>query len=805
MNFKLAHWIMQRRGAVGIAFILITLAFMAGFPRVQIKTVFNDLLPRDDPFVQIYFAHRNFGNPMTMAIMIKRKDGENIYNPETLAKVWKMTRDIDLAPGIDHDQIISISTEKLRYAEATSKGVDSMPLMDDHAPATPAEMQEFKRRVAISINAQAFFISRDETATLINAGFLDTLDYGKSFAYAQDLIEKARDAHHDVYLVGQPVLTGWVYKLQKQTYGIFAVTVSALMIALVLYMRNIAGVVTPIVCAAVAGLWGFGFIGWLGRPIEPLLMIVPLLLVARSFSHCVQYTERYYEVLMHLKDRVKAAEITMGIMMAPSILGVLTDVCGIIFIAIAPIKTMTNHAIFCGMWALWIIPTGIFLCSILLSYLPVPRNMDKIIGGKDQESGIHLLQDRLLNRISRLTFGRQANWTALIVVLISAYAMYLNTLVKIGNPVEGSNLLWHNSEFNTGVRALNAHFPGTNTVEIVLEAKVRDNNHRVVHTPEVVKVQNELQTILEADPLLAPRATLAFNDYISQTNRLFSGGNPKWLPLDLTVPAISAAAFGAQMGSNTVNFGHVADFEFQDSTVSLWYKDNKQETVDAALASAARAVKIVGEDHPEFLVRLGTGVIALQQAMNNVVERFHIIIIVLVNLAVMVLATWAYRSVVAAIVLLVPVNLSNIYLLAAMELLGVGLDVNAGIVAVMGVGVGIDYGIYLLSRICEEYSAHDHDIKKAINAAMTTTGKAIMFTASIMLLGILPWYFLSDLKFMADMGILLVAVMLINMLLSLIVLPLLLWFIEPRFMKRTDLMVSENIDLTQFAGKVGEI
>ena len=805
MNFRLAYWIMQRRGVVGIAFILITLAFMAGFPRVQIRTVFNDLLPRDDPFVQIYYAHRNFGNPMTMAIMIKRKDGGDIYNPETLAKVWKMTRDIDLAPGVDHDQIISISTEKLRYAEATSQGIDSMPLMDDHAPATPAEMQEFKRRVAVSINAQAFFISRDETATLINAGFLDTLDYGKSFTYAQDLIEKARDANHDVYLVGQPVLTGWVYKLQKQTYGIFAVTVSALMIALVFYMRNIAGVVTPIVCAAVAGLWGFGFIGWLGRPIEPLLMIVPLLLVARSFSHCVQYTERYYEVLMHLKDRVKAAEITMGIMMAPSILGVLTDVCGIIFIAIAPIKTMTNHAIFCGMWALWIIPTGIFLCSILLSYLPVPRNMGQIIGGKHQESGIHLLQDRLLNRISRLTFGRQANWTALVVVLISAYAFYLNSLVKIGNPVEGSNLLWHDSEFNTGVRALNAHFPGTNTVEIVLEAKVRDNEHRVVHTPEVVEVQTRLQRVLEADPILPPRATLAFSDYISQTNRLFAGGNPKWLQLDLTRPAISAAAFGAQMGSNTVNFGNVADFEFQDSTVSLWYKDNKQETVDAALASAARAVKIVGEDHPEFRVRLGSGVIALQQAMNSVVERFHIIIMVMVNLAVMVLATWAYRSVVAAVVLLIPVNLSNIYLVAAMQLLGVGLDVNAGIVAVMGVGVGIDYGIYLLSRICEEYSAHNHDIKIAIIAAMTTTGKAIMFTATIMLIGILPWYFLSDLKFMADMGILLVAVMLINMLLSLIVLPLLLWFFEPKFMKRTDLMVSENIDLTQFAATIDAV
>lgn len=110
------------------------------------------------------------------------------------------------------------------------------------------------------------------------------MDYGASFAFVQDLVEKARDADHEIHVAGQPTLTGWVYKLQRQTYGIFAVTILALMVALVFYMRNLAGVITPIVCAGVAALWGFGFIGWLGRPIEPLLMIVPLLLVARSFS-----------------------------------------------------------------------------------------------------------------------------------------------------------------------------------------------------------------------------------------------------------------------------------------------------------------------------------------------------------------------------------------------------------------------------------------------------------------------------------------------------------------------------------------
>ena len=796
-RFRLASWIMRYRGVVSILFVVATIVFMKGLPNVEIRTVFNDLLPQDDPFVQVFFDHRNFGNPLTMAIMIKRKDGD-IYNGETLRKVWKMTRDIDLAPGVDHDQIISISTEKLRFAKATPEGVDSRPLMSNKPPETAEEVAEFKSRVAISPNAQTFFISRDETATMVLATFLDSIEYGEAFDYAQNLVEQARDANHEVYLAGQPVLTGWVYKLQKQTYKIFAVTVGALMLALIFYMRNLAGVITPIICALVAAVWGFGFIGWLERPVEPLLMIVPLLLVARSFSHCVQYSERYYEILVRLKDRRRAAEVTMGIMMAPSILGILTDVCGIVFIAIAPIKTMEHHAVFCGFWALWIIPTGIFLASILLSYLPEPNNITDIVGGSEKDSGIHKMQERALNRLSKLSVGKTANKTALVVLVLTAVAVYFNTQIKVGNPVEGSNLLWHDSEFNTAVRAINDHFPGTNTLEIVLEAKEVSYEYKVANTPDVVRVATRLQHLLESDETLPPRATLTFSDYMREINRLFSGGNPKWMPLDLTKDAIDAAAFGATLGSSAINFGHVADFGFNHSTVSLWYKDNKQETVDAALASARKAVEIVGEDHPEFRVRLGTGVIALQQAVNNVVERYHWLIMIMVNGAVMLISAFAYKSILASLILLIPVNLANLLLGATLYLMGIGLDVNAGIVAVIGVGVGIDYGIYLLSRICEEYSQNDNDLAKTINAALTTTGKAIMFTATIMVVGILPWHFLSDLKFMADMGLLLVAVMLINMVLSLVVLPLLVWYIKPSFLARDDLIVGNVVDIGIF-------
>lgn len=803
-RYRFARWVMAHRTQVAMVFVVVTLFFAAGLRHVELRTIFSDLLPKDDPFVQVYKDHPNFGNPLTVTLMVQCKHGD-IYNADTLGKVWRLTRDIDLTPGVDHDQILSIASEKARYAEATPEGIDMRPLMGDHPPTTPAQIADFRNRVDKSLSARTFLISRDESATLVNATFIESrLDYGTAFKYLHGLVEKYSDADHVVYMAGQPALTGWVYQYESQMFWIFAVTLGALVLALALYMRNLVGVLTPIVTSGVAAVWGFGLVGWLGSPIEPLLMIVPLLLVARSFSHCVQFTERYYEVYAHVKDRVKAAEITMAVMMAPSVLGIFTDIVGIFLIAVAPIPAMERFALFCGFWAIWLIPTGVILISLLLASLPAPRNVDRLVGRASELSGFQKRFQILLRGISSLTHGGIARYTRAVVVALAAFAVYTAVQIKIGNPVEGSNLLWPTSEFNTAVRQINRNFPGVNTLEIVFEAKDQRDPDRVDRQADTVMTMLRLQSLMERGPA-PPRATLSFADYLMEGNRLFSGGNPKWLPLDPDNRATNGAAQAVMLGSSAKAFSNVIDFDQENGTVSLWYRDNKQETVDAALAAARAAIAEIGPDHPKFRVRLGTGTIALQQAMNNVVERFHWVIIGLLNLVILLGCSLAYRSVIAGLILLIPVNLANFIIQASMHLMHIGLDINSLMVAAIGVGVGIDYGIYLLSRICEEYHAHDRDWGRAITASLTTTGKAIMFTATIMLIGILPWYFLSGLKFMADMGLLLVLTMLINMVLALVVLPLLVWTIKPRFVARKDLFVGEGVDLSQFTAEEDEL
>mgnify|MGYP001109166380 FL=1 len=308
LQVRLASLIMRNSSLSLLVLGAITLFFAAGLQFVELRTIFSDLLPKNHPFVETYSDHPNFGNPLTVTIMVKNKEG-SIYNADTLAKVWDITRDIDLAPGVDHDQILSIATEKARYSEATPFGIESQPLMGDSAPVTSQEMMDFRQKVKKAPNARAFLISQDETATLITATFIERLvDYGTLFEYVQNLVESERDAKHEIHVAGQPMLSGWVYSHQAAMLGIFAITIVALILSLMIYMSNFVGVVTPVVTSAIAAIWGFGFVGWLGYPIEPLIMVVPLLLVARSFSHCVQFIERYYEVYPKVGDKKKAAE-----------------------------------------------------------------------------------------------------------------------------------------------------------------------------------------------------------------------------------------------------------------------------------------------------------------------------------------------------------------------------------------------------------------------------------------------------------------------------------------------------------------
>ncbi|MDP1792400.1 MAG: MMPL family transporter [Methylibium sp.] len=788
---KLARFALGNRVLILAVMGLITVFFAVGLVRVDVKTIFSDLFPKNHPFVQVYKDHPNFGNPLTVTLMIKRTDGKDVFQADTLEKVWRISRDIDLTPGVDHDQILSIATSKARYTVITPDGIFSQPIMDDELPKTAEQLAEVRRRVDESPGANTFLVSSDGTATIVNATFIEqSVDYHKVFDAVQAIVKNETDGAHEIHAAGFPVMTGWIYAFGDNTLEIFAITLILMFGVLAFHMRNVAGILVPVLVSTVSAIWGFGLVGWLGLPVEPLLMVVPLLLIARCFSHCVQATERYFELLHDGHPKEKAAELSLVSLVYPGTLGIFTDVAGLLLVALAPIPAMERFALFTGLWALNLVPCSVFLTPILLSLMPRPKNIEHLLG-YDQHSGpVQRGIQGVLGGFASLSQGRNARYSGIVFIVLGIVAVFLMLRVQVGNPVEGTNLLRYDSKFNLAVREINQHFPGSMTMEVVFEGK---DNARIVRQSDTLTTMRDLQHCLESSPN-PPTATLSFADLAPEANRVFSGGNPKWSPLDNDDASASAAVTGLMAGTNAKAFLHVTDFEQKNGTVSLWYSNNKQETVDTALAQARACVEKVGPEHPTFTIRLASGAIALQQSINDTVVRYESRILLALNLVILIGCSLAYRSIVAGLLLLIPVNLANAMLTASMSLAGVGLDVNSLPILAIGIGVGIDYGIYLMTRICEEYQVANKDLGVAIRVALKTCGKAIFFTASLMTIGLAPWYFLSELKFLSDTGLLLVILMLINMVLALVLLPLLVYLIKPKFLDSDMSALSESLE-----------
>jgi predicted RND superfamily exporter protein len=212
----------------------------------------------------------------------------------------------------------------------------------------------------------------------------------------------------------------------------------------------------------------------------------------------------------------------------------------------------------------------------------------------------------------------------------------------------------------------------------------------------------------------------------------------------------------------------------------VWYKDHRSETVERAL-QRAKAFQYGGQSALEF--RLASGTLGLISAINETVAHSQLRVLLLVLALIFLLCSVTYKSIVAALLLLVPVNFSNLIAASLMAFMNIGLDVNTLPVLAVGTGVGIDYAIYLMSRICEEYPRWGN-YEQTLSRAISTTGRAILFTASTLVVGMAPWYFLSSLRFQADMGLLVAALMVINMIAALVVIPLLVSVLKPKFIAR---------------------
>ena len=369
-----AERLYDHRLGAAIAVVLLTAFFAWEVKHLDISTRFSDLYPRNHPYIKIFEKYPAFGSPFTISLVIEVKKG-TIYNPKTLQKIQEATRLVDLIFGVDHDQILSIASRKVKHVEATVGGIQAANLLVGPVPNRSEEIAKLREKVRATGGVMGSLVSFQEDAALIQATFIERLaNYDVIFNDVNAIIKKLQDPDHEIHAAGHPMLTGWVYHYQKEMYVIFALGLLAMGFFLVLHFRNIAGVVTPLVVAAVSAVWGFGFAGVLGYNLDPLIIVVPVLLVARALSHSVQMCERYFEIYSDTGDVRKASVESLVSLFPPGVVGIICDAAGLFIIAIAPIRLIEKLAYVCGLWSLSLVITAIVMTFLLLSYLPPPTN-----------------------------------------------------------------------------------------------------------------------------------------------------------------------------------------------------------------------------------------------------------------------------------------------------------------------------------------------------------------------------------------------------------------------------------------------
>lgn len=745
-----------------IAIIAATAIWGLGAPGATFRTIFDDLLPHGDPIVETYFKYREqYGNQDSVQLVLENRNG-SIYEPRFIRLVDTLTREFETIPGVNKERITSITSRKLRSVHTDGETIYSDPLVDPDKPlpSDQAGLEKLRANVLTTPGVLGQWVSWDQTAVLIDGALVPgVFEYQKVFARLAGLAGVAREQPGiSAMMLGRPVLTGWIYSFSNQIAMILVVSLIIVLGMVAVYSRSLSLVVLATLASALSIVWGLGLLGYLGDNLDPLVMVVPILHVARALSHSVQMGLRYQELQAAGLKRIAAGRELFKRQFVPGAIGIVCDALGLMLIAIADIPVMQKLALFVGFWTISMLVNVMMVFPIMVTFLPHGKNTPQ-----SRVLARHPVLE-MLGKIATTVNGRRWTWAG--ATLMTVVAVVLSSFVALGNPQPGSPLLWPNSDYNRAIAFYNAKFLGVDQLTVVIEAASGD-----VRNLRYVNAIADLQARLEGRPHIA--GSVSFVDLLPQIRRIFWGNYPKAEVLPASDDESGAYTQMLQGGSSPGDYDRFFTRVYSHASVTFFLKDTATATVNAVLKDLRQAITSIELEHDvKGAFQIGLGSASLQVAINGEVEFSHSASFA-GAVALMILAClFAYRSITLALILVVPLVLTNFIVLATMVVMNIGLDVNTLPIIAVGMGVGIDYGIYLMSRMIEETGSGDQaDAGHGVMRSLQTTGSAIWLTAITMVFSVGVWYFLSDLRFQAEMGLLLALIMFINLVGALLLVP----------------------------------
>ena len=752
-----------RRRLVLAAFAVATLAMAWSAAGLKVDAGFTKLVPVEHEYMQTFLQYRDeFGGADRILIAVMAHEGD-MFTPGFFAALRKATDETFFLPGVDRTQVYSILTPNVRFIEVVEDGIAAGNVLPADFQPTEAGFARVRENI-VKAGIVGRLVANDFSGALVAARLQEFHpDTGERLDYLEvarelERIRSGAGPDVDVHIIGFAKLVGDIADGASRVMAFFGIAFLVTALFVYLYTRSVRLTVPPLASSLIAVVWQLGGVSALGFGIDPMSILVPFLVFAIGVSHGVQMVSSVRAEAARGAGGLEAARASVRRLLLPGAVALASDSAGFITISAIEVQVIKEIAVTASLGVAAIILTNLGLLPVLLSYFEAD----------DRERRAALARDRLLrplwSRMARLAHrGPAAAVIAAAALLLAAGARYAPE-VQVGDEHRGAPELRAGSVYNLDSAVITDRFEiGVDVLAVIAET-VKEG----CIDYEVMRTLDDFEWHMRN--VEGVQSVRGLAGVARAINANWNEGSLKWRTLPRNHYMLVQSVSPVPTSSGLLNL------DCSVMPVSIYTADHKAGTIERVVA----AVKAFDRANPNARIafRLASGNVGVMAATNEEVEASQFPIIAYVYAAVVLLCLLSFRSAAAVVCIVAPLAAVSVLAYALMALLEIGLKVSTLPVVALGVGIGVDYGIYIYGRL-RAHLAEGLAFAEAYERTLATAGAGVALTGLTLAAGVATWI-AAPLKFQADMGTVLTFMFLVNMIGAVVLLPALgAWLVRP--------------------------
>jgi predicted RND superfamily exporter protein len=758
---------------VVVILLCLAVSVLLGWQALSLRlgASFEKMIPTNHPYVANYLAYKGeltgLGNAVRIAVEAKQG---SIFDAAYLETLRQINDEVFLLQGVDRPYMKSLWTPATRWIGVTEDGLDGGPVMPDDYDGSPESLRQV--RVNIERSGEiGTLVAGDYRSSVVYIPLLEKTDSGERLDYHQfsTQLEALRTKYGSdriaIHLTGFAKVVGDLIDGLQQVLLFFALALGICSGVLFWYTRCVRSTFAVMLCSIIAVVWLFGLLSLLGYELDPYSVLVPFLVFAIGMSHGAQKMNGIMQDIGRGTHRLVAARYTFRRLFLAGLTALLADAVGFAVLMIIKIQVIQDLAITASIGVAVLIVTNLVVLPIVLSFIGVsPKAALRSL--RDEQAQLH--SDRkpwLWALLDKFTQRRWATGAVLVSAVLGALGYAASLQLKIGDLDPGAPELRADSRYNRDNAYMVSHYAASSDIYVVM-----------VKTPPMAC--GEYSTLVKVDglewqlrQLPGVEGTRSLAAMTERAGAEMNEGSLKWFGIPRAQDMIGSILSRAPRELFNQNCNLLSLY--------VYLKDHKADTLSAVVGTVEAYAAQHDSAGVQFLQAAGSA--GIEAATNIVVEKANRQMLWMVYAAVTVLAFITFRSWRAVVCAILPLVLTSVLCEALMVSLGIGVKVATLPVIALGVGIGVDYALYVLT-VTLSCMRMGQSLSAAYYNALLFTGRVVVLTGITLGLAVATWFF-SPIKFQADMGVLLAFMFVWNMLGALILLPALGHFLlkpDPR-------------------------